>query len=104
MVTIPLTFNNDLQNLTEQTLVIELEGSTVGGTNSVIDVRTILNVSALDQTARFGLSGSSEVRIFEIPVIRLRHKNTLKLYIEPQKKSKNPPAFLLHRLELYLRE
>ena len=48
-ISIPLTFNRDLRNLTDQRLYIEIEAQAVED----IEVRAVLNVSAMDHRETF---------------------------------------------------
>ena len=67
-MTIPMKFDKAVRNLANQTLVIEIEASTP----TEIDLRALLNISALDALVTFNNNSENEVKRFEVPVIKLR--------------------------------
>jgi len=106
---VPLTFKKDVRNLADHTLVIEIEAEVTVVVPAaraelhvpVVDLRVILNINALDQSISLGaLSGQVAVHRLEVPVIKLREQNALRILV----KSEEPEvSFKLHRLELFLR-
>ena len=69
---IPLNMDKSVRNLADQTLIIEVEAS---GTLGSVQVRVLLNVSALDTQVVFMGDATDVVKQFEVPVIKLRQKN-----------------------------
>jgi len=98
-----------VRNLADHTLVIEIEAEVTVDVPAAraalhvpeVDLRTILNINTLDQSISVGAhSGQVVVHRLEVPVIKLREQNTLRILV----KSEEPEvSFKLHRLELFLR-
>ena len=93
----PLTLSDELLNLTDHTLVIELEGNCEV---KDVEIRAVLNISALDERVTFNESlVNSQIKRFEIPIIKLRQDNILNFFIS------SPDAlaiFKFNRLEISL--
>ena len=79
-MTVPMTFNRDIRNMTDHKVVIEIEASCTGYD---LDVRAVLNVNAIDKRENFEANDENTpiIKKFEVPVIKLRQENNLEMII-----------------------
>ena len=70
-MTVPMTFNRDIRNMTDHKVIIEVEASCKGDD---LDLRAVLNVNAIDKLEQFsaGDGDSFCVKRFDVPIIKLR--------------------------------
>ena len=73
-MTVPMTFNRDIRNMTDHKVIIEVEASCKGDD---LDLRAVLNVNAIDKLEQFSSAASSDgdgfcVKRFDVPIIKLR--------------------------------
>lgn len=100
IVVLPMTFTCELLNLTDHTLVIELEASK--SENCELEMRAVLNLNTFDELVTFSPDddGSCHKTVqFTVPVIKLNLENRLSLFISSDKAD---ALFKLSKVELSL--
>ena len=93
-----MTFSRDIRNMTDEKLVVEIEQ---GCSGEKIDVRTILNVNAIDTVIELDVD-QFEVTRFEVPIIKLRQENCLELFLQAGGRKSSHAVYKLRRIELKL--